>query len=303
MRRPCNGYRAFHFRAGRLAGACSSAAPHACAATPTCSPNTWLPRTNVASTRPLSRSPAYGVTLCRCCSASGLVSAAASGSQTTRSASYPASRAPLRPPSPASRAGAVLQACTRRERLRPAACQGCHVAGSAYCRPAMPPQAWTKSPSFSSFSEGSAAWRARASGAVEGQQLQQTPSAGQAYCLAFQHSARCSARADRCAGQRASPAQSACLPAGEWSVATLSMTPSASPRSSRARFSPSRSGGAHLNLRGDTVPGQQRRVREPQAAGSGVGWTARRPVPCAILVSPVKLTGGWAPACLLADSN
>ncbi len=41
-------------------------------------------------------------------------------------------------------------------------------------------------------------------------------------------------------------------PDGEWSVPTLSMTPSASPCSRRRRFSPSRSGGAHLNLRAAT---------------------------------------------------
>jgi len=46
------------------------------------------------------------------------------------------------------------------------------------------------------------------------------------------------------------------VPEGEWSVATLSMVPSASPCSSRPRFSSSRRGGAHLNLQEGSRRGQ-----------------------------------------------
>src|SRR5262249_2089542 len=70
--------------------------------------HTRSPRTNVVLTRPRKRRPAYGVSLWRCCSASASTVNSSSGSQTTRSASWPGAMRPFRSPSPARLAGASL---------------------------------------------------------------------------------------------------------------------------------------------------------------------------------------------------
>ncbi len=59
-------------------------------------PNTCCPRTNVATTRPHSGRPAYGVSGCRWCRRAGEVSASASGSHTCAAAAAPR-QAPRRP--------------------------------------------------------------------------------------------------------------------------------------------------------------------------------------------------------------
>lgn len=87
------------------------------------------------------------------------------------------------------------------------------------------------------------------------------------------------------------PACSMALPEGEWSVAMLSMVPSASPPSSRARFSPSRRGGAHLNLLSGVAPGQQPQGLQAAEAGG----LAREPVHPGTLPASTAL-----PACLPA---
>src|SRR6516165_2642383 len=66
---------------------------------------TACPRNNVLCTTPSNRRPAYGVSLCRWQRRAGSTVKPASGSQTTRSASYPLAIEPFRLPSPASLAG------------------------------------------------------------------------------------------------------------------------------------------------------------------------------------------------------
>src|SRR5437016_13228974 len=123
---------------------------------PMCAPSshTFLRRRNVARTTPWSRSPSYGVTLCRCSIASGTTVNVAFGSKTMTSASKPAASFPLRRSSCAIDAGPSLISRETSSSFMPWRCASVQTIDRPNCSDAIPPQARSTSPSTSFFSSG-----------------------------------------------------------------------------------------------------------------------------------------------------